>query len=354
MILAIFLITTNFLAFILYGIDKWNAKRGARRISEFTLIAIAIIGGAIGAFIGMFLWHHKTRKKKFTIIVPIFLSLQIIVSTFCLIQNYYLVTTQYEYHSEILPDNLDGYKIVQISDLHNQFFGIKQSGLLKKISAQNPDIIVVTGDALDSSHTCYKFAEDFFEGAVKIAPVYYITGNQEGWLNPERFNSFVKKIEGMGVNFIDNEVIEQDNIIIAGLSDKSLKNASGMVDFDNKTINNKTNDTNNLVENNDNDTNSTDNRKLKILLAHEPKYLGDYSKTGADIVFSGHIHGGQIIIPGVGGLLSPDFEFFPKLCYGEHVYADTIMYISRGLGNSALPVRINNYPEIVVVTLHKR
>ena len=162
MILAIFLITTNFLAFILYGIDKWNAKRGARRISEFTLIAIAIIGGAIGAFIGMFLWHHKTRKKKFTIIVPIFLSLQIIVSTFCLIQNYYLVTTQYEYHSEILPDNLDGYKIVQISDLHNQFFGIKQSRLLKKISAQNPDIIVVTGDALDSSHTCYKFAEDFF------------------------------------------------------------------------------------------------------------------------------------------------------------------------------------------------
>ena len=78
MILAIFLITTNFLAFILYGIDKWNAKRGARRISEFTLIAIAIIGGAIGAFIGMYLWHHKTRKLKFLFCVPCLLVLWII------------------------------------------------------------------------------------------------------------------------------------------------------------------------------------------------------------------------------------------------------------------------------------
>ena len=96
---------------------------------------------------------------------------------------------------------------------------------------------------------------------------------------------------------------------------------------------------------------------LSICLAHEPSYYKKYMELGADIVFTGHMHGGQFIIPGKGGVFSPDFGLFPELYEGEHVYdygdGNTMtMYISRGLGNSAIPLRLNNYPEIVVVTLH--
>ena len=100
------------------------------------------------------------------------------------------------------------------------------------------------------------------------------------------------------------------------------------------------------------DYNWQDDKRLKLLLAHEPEYHELYKSTGADIVFTGHIHGGQIIIPGRGGLLSPDIEFFPKLYEGEHSFGDMTMYISRGMGNSLFPVRINDYPEIVLLKIH--
>ena len=85
------------------------------------------------------------------------------------------------------------------------------------------------------------------------------------------------------------------------------------------------------------------------MLAHEPQYDGLYSRLGADLVLTGHYHGGQIIIPGVGGVISPEFELFPERCEGIFSIGDMKMIISRGLGNSILPVRINDYPELVVV-----
>lgn len=77
----------------------------------------------------------------------------------------------------------------------------------------------------------------------------------------------------------------------------------------------------------------------------------NYAEAGVDIVFSGHVHGGQVIIPGKGGLISPDMEFFPELYKGEYHFGDMTMYLSAGLGNSILPLRINNYPEIVVLDI---
>ena len=89
-----------------------------------------------------------------------------------------------------------------------------------------------------------------------------------------------------------------------------------------------------------------------ILLAHEPQYYDKYTDLGADIVLTGHVHGGQFIIPGKGGFISPEFQIFPELYSGEHIYkrdgGETAMIISRGLGNSGIPLRINNSPEIVV------
>jgi predicted MPP superfamily phosphohydrolase len=91
--------------------------------------------------------------------------------------------------------------------------------------------------------------------------------------------------------------------------------------------------------------------KPVVMLAHEPDYVSLYKSLGADLVLTGHVHGGQIIIPGKGGLLSPDFTLFPELYEGMHSYGPMTLIVSRGLGNSVAPVRINNFPELVVINV---
>ena len=192
----------------------------------------------------------------------------------------------------------------------------------------------MTGDVVDSSHTNYKRALGFLGEAKKIAPVYYITGNHEKWLEEEKtddINGFYEDIRNIGVNFIDNQAINiDDKFYLIGLSDDEL-------------------DSNMLKEISEDIPYDT----FKVLLAHEPAYYENYSTCGMDLVITGHVHGGQFIVPGKGGFVSPEFEFFPELYEGLHTYKDTAMIISRGLGNSVIPLRINNYPELVVIKLAK-
>lgn len=322
MLLVYYLVLVNLSAFILYGADKSFAKKGARRIPERTLLLWAWIGGSIGAFLGMRIFHHKTLKPKFAVTVPILLVLELAIIGVCLFQNYHLVTTEYECDLGLDED----ITIVQVSDLHNQFFGLKQSSLLKEIEKADPDMIVVTGDIVDSTHTSYSIALDFIEGAVKISPVYYVTGNHEMRLRGAKADEFYSKMRELGVIFLDDTYVETDEYILAGLGGSSL---SGNAPYE-----------------------AFNNVKPVILLAHEPQYLDNYSALGADLVLTGHYHGGQIIIPGMGGVISPEFEFFPKPYEGMFDHHGMTVVLSRGLGNSVAPVRINNYPELVVVKLH--
>ena len=286
MVLMIFLLIIYVLILCLYGLDKRKRKKG----------------------------------KTPCCAVPIFTVLWSVVCVFCLYQNYHITVTKYEYKADF------DCRILQISDLHNRFFGVNQSRLLEEIEKCDPDIIVVTGDVVDSGHTYYKLAMDFFEGAVEIAPVYYITGNHEVWLYGEEFNEFLSSVESLGVQLMDGKMLASENVLIAG-----TENGFRIRDYK-----------------------WEEDNRLKILLAHEPSKFMDYTNTGADIVFAGHVHGGQVIIPGVGGVFSPDIELFPDIYKGEYHLGDIIMYVSAGLGNSVLPVRINNYPEIVVVDIVKK
>ena len=127
MILVYYLILVNLIAFILYGADKSYAKKGKRRIPERTLLFWAWIGGSIGAFLGMRIFHHKTLKPKF-FVVPVLMVLEIVICGVCLFQNYHLVTTEYEADLGLASD----ITVVQVSDLHNQIFGIKEGALLKR------------------------------------------------------------------------------------------------------------------------------------------------------------------------------------------------------------------------------
>ena len=321
MILVYYLILVNLAAFILYGMDKSYAKKGARRIPEKTLLLWAFLGGSIGAFLGMKVFHHKTLKPKFAVTVPLLMVLELVICGFCLFQNYHLTTSTYDVDLGLSDD----IKIVQVSDLHNQFFGIKQSVLLDQIEAIDPDIIVVTGDIVDSTHTSYSIALDLVEGAVKIAPVYYVTGNHEDRLHGDKLDKFYSDMRDLGVIFLDDTYVDMGTYCLAGIADSSLESFDAYPAF-------------------------TDEKPV-VMLAHEPDYVSLYQSLGADLVLTGHVHGGQIIIPGKGGLLSPDFTFFPELYEGMHSYDSLTLIVSRGLGNSVAPVRINNFPELVVINV---
>ena len=323
MVLVVFLFLTNILTFILYGQDKHKARTGRWRISERFLILFPVIFcGCLGALLGMLIWRHKIRKPKFYITIPIFLVLHMTLWGYCLYQDYHLVTTEYDIDLGLRQD----LTIVQISDLHNQVFGINEHILLDRIRECDPDIIVVTGDVVDSMHTSFPTALTFMTRAGEIAPVYYITGNHEWRFDQERLDTFISSLTSNGVTFLDDTYVETNGVILAGISDRSLRS----------------------FEENGAYGPFPDGSAV-ILLAHEPQYTSLYSYLNADLVLAGHIHGGQIIIPGRGGLLSPEVEFFPEYYSGIFDLGGTQMIVSRGLGNSAVPIRINNYPEIVLV-----
>ena len=318
MVMTIYFATINLIAFAVYGIDKYKAKEEKWRISEKTLIALAVFGGAFGAFVGMKVFHHKTRKRKFTVTVPVCVGVWALIWAVFFWQNHHLVVTEYEY-----IDDFD-YTIVQISDLHGQYFGPKQYFLMNKIKKCNPDCIVVTGDVVDSYFTNYSTSLTFFREAVQIAPVYYVLGNHELRLKDDGLEEFLEELEGLGVNYLNGKAVALENVVIAGTKDYRH------------------------VE----DYNWKNDERLHILLAHTPNRYEKYQEAGAEMVFAGHIHGGQVIIPGVGGIFSPGVKLLPELYEGEHRFGNMTLYISRGLGNSILPLRINNFPEIVVVRIH--
>lgn len=272
----------------------------------------------------------NTNKKSIKIIRFILAICVIII--FFIWQNNDIVQTNYTYVNEKIPKSFSGFKIVQISDLHNKEFGKNQGRLLNIVSKQAPDIIVVTGDLIDSRYTSIDKAMKFIEGAVKIAPVYYVTGNHE--LRVNQYNILKQKIEQAGAVILDNEICDitnehGDTIKIVGLDDGAIY--SDTLEQLRKRI---------------------DNSNFTILLSHQPEALESYCASELDLVFSGHAHGGQVRLPFIGGLVAPNQGFFPKYTRGLYVKDMTTMVVSRGLGNSIAPLRIFNRPEVVTVTLN--
>lgn len=269
----------------------------------------------------------KIPHKKILILMLII----IILIPFCLFQNKHLVITTYTYESEKLGADLDGYRIVQISDLHNAEFGKENKKLLENIRSCSPDIIVITGDLVDSNHTNVERAVAFVNEAMKIAPVYYVTGNHEYWLDPSENEQMMQGILAAGACDLDDEAVciekGDSSFMLIGLDDQHLSD---------ETLKN-------LLQEQKNE--------LSIVLAHEPQYLQNYANAGADLVLTGHAHGGRIRLPFVGGIVAPDQGFLPEYTSGKYNSADTEMIVSRGLGNSIIPVRLFNYPEVVCVEL---
>ena len=271
----------------------------------------------------------RSNRKKY-IKSAIVLLIVIALLLFCNFQNKHLETTHYTYEAEQLGVDLEGYRIVQISDLHNAKFGKNNQRLVDRIRECDPDMIVLTGDLVDSNHTNVDRAVQFVDEIVKICPVYYVTGNHEYWLDTSEYENLMDGLASAGVVILDDQVVEisrgDAKLRLVGLDDKSL--ADGTLEA--------------LL---------SDEKELTVVLAHEPQYFARYAGTGVDLVLSGHAHGGQFRLPFVGGIVAPDQGFLPEYTAGEYYMNGTEMIVSRGLGNSVIPVRLFNYPEIVCVEL---
>lgn len=265
-----------------------------------------------------------SKKKK----ILIFVIITVILLIFCWWQNNMLTVSEYTYSNPKVAEELDGFRIVQISDLHNKDF---ENRLIDKITELNPDIIVITGDIADSNHTDINTALEFAEKSAEIAQSYYVTGNHEYWLEIPKREKLMDGLESAEIKILNDETIQIEyngkSFNLTGLDDNTL-----MSDFRNIL--------------------PTDKNSLNILLSHEPQYINSYSSWGSvDLVLTGHAHGGQFILPFIGGIVAPDQGFFPKYTDGMHQSADTSMIISRGLGNSIIPLRLFNFPDIVCVDL---
>ncbi len=268
------------------------------------------------------------------------LLMSVFLMAFLIWQNNDVVVTKYEYVGKRLPKGFNGLKILHISDLHNKNFGGR---IFDKIKDINPDIIVITGDLIDRRRTNISVAAELVKNMAKTAPVYYASGNHEQLSG--RYSEIRDTLIGLNVNVLDNSCIllnkNGDVISVSGIIDPS-------VNFGNKNYNPKRN----IVYVKSSINEAVEDKKLfNILLSHRPEYFDVYEEEEVDLVFSGHAHGGQIRIPFLGGILSPDQGFFPEYSEGMHSLDETTMVVSRGLGNSLFPFRVFNRPELVVVTL---
>lgn len=274
-------------------------------------------------------------KRKSMIIIILFS-----ISLFFLWQNNDITVTEIDYYNDKIPDGFNGYSIIHISDLHNKSFGKNQEYLLKKVRIAEPDIIVITGDLVDRRKYNLDIAMKFIDGAMKIAPVYYVSGNHEAW--SKDYKNISQRLLDYGVKILDdNKVALKEGkyeIEILGLSDPDFLTSNYLEGTDLSKLKEEL-------------SKLSDDSLFQILLSHRPELFDLYADANIDLIFSGHAHGGQFRIPFIGGLVAPDQGLFPKYTSGAYVQNQSTLIVSRGLGNSIIPVRIFNRPEIIKVTL---
>lgn len=262
---------------------------------------------------------------------------------FCLWQNNSITITKSDYINSKIPEEFNGFVIAHISDLHNKQFGKDQQYILSKLKNISPNTIVITGDLIDRRKYDLDTAMSFIEGAIDIAPVYYVSGNHEAWSG--RYATIVKRLEEAGVHVIDDDVVKlltgDSSIFMFGVKDPDFLTSSYLEGTD-------------ITAMKEHLEKWSSYEGFKILLSHRPELFDLYCQSNMDLIFTGHAHGGQFRIPFVGGLFAPDQGLFPKYTSGSYRKESSTMYVSRGLGNSIIPIRIFNRPEIVVVTLRTR
>lgn len=258
--------------------------------------------------------------------------------------NNSLQTDEFAFAAPGLPDGFDGFRVVQLSDLHGKQFGEGNQKLIAAVAEQAPDAIFLTGDLVDA-HSSVSDAVPLVEGLTAIAPVYYVTGNHEWGSGQAR--EAVKTFRGLGVTCLENEFVSlergAEHILIAGVHDPNGR-------ADQKTPEQLAAEV----------YASEDTPPFWLLLAHRNNlFSGKYCRLGAALTFCGHAHGGIWRLPFTDGLIDSELRLFPTSTSGFYSCTDqhggrAWVFVSRGLGNSPrFTFRLFNRPQVAVVTLRK-
>ena len=254
----------------------------------------------------------------------IWIAAALLVCLYLLWENTTVGLTNYDLQEPGLSSDLDGVRIAHVSDLHNSNLWKQTVSLLQKAQ---PDLICMTGDLVDSRNTNVDKALQFAAEAVKIAPCYYVAGNHELRLEQSQYRKLLEGLQALGVCVLQNTTVDlyvaQQRIAVTGAFwGTNLYMSQYDPDAD-----------------------------YAILLSHAPEEFDAYASAGFDLVLTGHAHGGQFRIPFLGGLVAPGQGIFPEYDSGVFTSGNTKMVVSRGIGNSIIPVRVFNRPELVIIDL---
>ena len=266
----------------------------------------------------------------------------IIVASSIIRQNKKLKVRKTTLKFDKLPQAFDNFKIAQVSDIHCDKVGHSDLSFINKIKNFNPDMIVITGDILDSYNNNMDIAYNILSQLAIVAPCYFVSGNHELRL-PEGYEQLINRMKKLNITHLHNSKLfitkNNESINLVGVEDYNF--------FKNEdNLNHRANFIKTLKE-------LYSSNHFNILLSHRPEKFPIYADIKYELIFSGHAHGGQWRIPFVGGIFSPSQGFFPKYTNGNYVLEDSTMIVSQGLGNSSFPIRINNRIELILATLKK-
>jgi predicted MPP superfamily phosphohydrolase len=253
--------------------------------------------------------------------------------------------------TERVPHEFHGVTFVVLADLHNNSFGKDNDILIYKIIEINPDFIIIAGDMIvGKKNNNYEIAYSVLSKLASKYPIYYGFGNHEqkvmaeGKHYDQQFYDYLQELKKIGIIILDNNSItiskKNEKIAITGL----LLGPEYFKKFRHNKI--ERNYLQNLVG-------IPSNQCYNILIAHNPVYFKNYLDWGADLIVSGHLHGGIVRLPKVGGMISPQYKIFPPYDAGRFDEKGKTMLVSRGLGTHTIKIRVCNPPDLMTVTLEK-
>ena len=256
-------------------------------------------------------------------------------------------------HYRVNSAKLAGEKTwIFLSDLHNQVYGVNNEKLIHAVKEERPDLILIGGDMLvgKNGHS-YAPALACVEELVKIAPVYYANGNHEERmkLKPEKYDqsysAYRERLLKLGVHMLENDSV----ILVSTGSEEKVRLTGLEIPLECYTHLKRRKMPEGIIKER---IGNRDPEAFQVLLAHNPSYMKEYLAWGADLILSGHLHGGMVRIPGIGGVIGPDFVLFPKYSGEMRRVEDQTVIVSKGLGTHTIHIRLFNPAEVVVLSLN--
>lgn len=250
--------------------------------------------------------------------------------------------TEYTVSSGRLPSAFDGFKIAHISDLHSR----PAKGVYEIISSQKSDVTVITGDLVHDDDKSVEEVRELLAKLVEISPVYMVTGNHDLWRSGSK--EIFEEFESLGAKLLDGNSCEVERngekIAFFGVTDPFSKMPSVISENIRKSF-----------------SKLYQYDGYRVLLFHRANLFDEIKDYGYDLILSGHMHGGQVRIPRLGGVLAPSSAIpskkrmlFPKYCQGVIKSGNTTMIINRGIGNTLPIPRWGNRPEVGIITLRNK